>query len=1665
MKKTKILVMTAVIALTFKTAVYAELPHNANGSLIIGNSVYSIDYIKNNMNLVNQKLADNLDSLFYVDSSGSAKDIFSGSSVSESQIIDRVGKTLVSYDSSGNSIKYIADSSGQYINTNLSDDSTNGSAILDLSYSSLSSSTDMKLITLTVRSVFGVTDASYYKIVDPTSAVDTSNLIPLNSSCTILYSGSYGKQINIYDSNRNQIMVGTFQPTFASGQTTLTLTVQLHQGSSSTPTNTDIGNTKGNISNNGLVAVDADKQWIYYCNTADGNKLYKRSVDGLDDYIISDDNVKYINVSGNWVYYSNYSDGGKIYKVRTDGTDKQKVADDMASCINVIGDKIYYINNSDSSKIYLISSKGKEKVSDDSAAYLNVVGNSIFYSNILAGGKLYKTGGSGTTGRLSEVPATFINAVSETKVYYISSDSKVHTNVNGYDSSIDIISNVPAKGKSSSTTMTPTKDKVSQINVDDLGNIYYKSYVDGGKVYKADIHGNGYKFVDDSGDFSYIADTDTTGSSTSINSGYLYYLKSNSLYRVPITSDGTVKGEAVAKPKSTLKITKVQDIPMFTTDDITRFNFPERVSCMMSDGSIKNLVVNWDKNKVTLKNGIYTYSGTILGYGTKATLQVSISTGMLDIANVQVKNGAGSKDSVIVSNLEAGETVSVYLTSTTTKPITAKVGANGVATITGLTLDPMGGSIYVTHTKTGKAESSKLMVPYQPEAPAGFSVDAENNQITGLKANQTYIGYLYDAAVTDDSKVNWSTSGDGVTKDGNGGVNPIKFNIVVGSDGTVAMKDDSGAAVTFASKVDNAANNGKGLSFRIVKPGSASNTPNSDPSDTVLISRAKVPTYIGIDYSSGTIMGTDTTMEYAYDVGDGTTAPTSSGAWIACKSGSTAVMINSYLETWVRIKAQGPTLSSKPKAFSLFAPPTVTGINDGDTYSDDKEPIPVWNSDSSISAKVIVYDENQDPRTTTPINVNVNTGTSTVSATDLTNYDGKSFAVPNGDGTKVYAFVLTQKRSVNGRIGYGVRVVKFRYNSTKPSTVDIAIKENEGTLYKDNGLDIYYQASPTINNPMGTDVDVRLQKIAKPANYYDNTNTMNPVYTKIINNKWTISKLADSDPTNDDPSSVDDGFRNAELIPVVNGSPVKEEGVYKITAKVRNMETGAITPNVKYFIVDRKGVTPASIHMAKVDNANGTISTTNTTNTNKYTDIGVIGDGATYTSIIPLIVANTNSDTDKNNDVQVTAELSGMTGAYVPITLDSDTNKQYNVGKELNYKGTGTYTLHVVTTNMLNGAQDTTSGVVTFNIDSTSNIPGAPNVTPGLDSSGGITLSGSDSTMQYSLTGQVGWKDINSTNYVIPKSELDNALNVTNGIWVRKKANNGVPASQVQIISVVKDATDNPSNVTFNFDSAGGNGKVDITDNGGNILSDSSLYEYRINSGNWSNFATSSGGTLLPGDADKITSSLEVRKTTYISGSPATVHMMSDVYNVNLVPSTKTAPNVTLATADINTPGGTVILTGGDNTMQYSLDNGVTWTTYSTTTGIGGVKAPNTILVRYKGTGNNLPSGTTTLTVAVGNIGKAAAPVKDTDIKFEQGTNTGTIKITANTTATTYEYVIDGNPAAPLDTSTSWNSPQTIISTTPVDNITVSSGQYIHIRVKAANGLPASKTLDYQLVP
>lgn len=126
-----------------------------------------------------------------------------------------------------------------------------------------------------------------------------------------------------------------------------------------------------------------------------------------------------------------------------------------------------------------------------------------------------------------------------------------------------------------------------------------------------------------------------------------------------------------------------------STDDIAIFNFPERVSAIMSDGTIRQLVVNWDKENPKLKNGIYTYTGTILGYGTKVTMTVSLDSGTISADKVTVINDMGSKDSVTVNlantKFKQGDIISVYTNMSDTKPVkTAVVGSDYRAVLSGL---------------------------------------------------------------------------------------------------------------------------------------------------------------------------------------------------------------------------------------------------------------------------------------------------------------------------------------------------------------------------------------------------------------------------------------------------------------------------------------------------------------------------------------------------------------------------------------------------------------------------------------------------------------------------------------------------------------------------------------------------------------------------------------------------------------------------------------------------------------------------------------------------------------------------------------------------------------------------------------------------------------------
>lgn len=146
-----------------------------------------------------------------------------------------------------------------------------------------------------------------------------------------------------------------------------------------------LGNTTGNIMNDGFIAKESD--WLYY-NKRQGTSLYgalsKIKTDLSMDTMFVNDDPLYINVHNGWVYYRNGREDGKIYKIRIDGTEKTKISEDSSTNIIVAGDWIYYANQSEGAKLYKIKIDGTQriKLNDDQSSSINLIGNWIYYQNV-----------------------------------------------------------------------------------------------------------------------------------------------------------------------------------------------------------------------------------------------------------------------------------------------------------------------------------------------------------------------------------------------------------------------------------------------------------------------------------------------------------------------------------------------------------------------------------------------------------------------------------------------------------------------------------------------------------------------------------------------------------------------------------------------------------------------------------------------------------------------------------------------------------------------------------------------------------------------------------------------------------------------------------------------------------------------------------------------------------------------------------------------------------------------------------------------------------------------------------------------------------------------------------------------------------------------------------
>lgn len=707
-KKNKIIKNPVKMDFTIKN-IYSGLPAE-NGLIIIDDKAYAVDYLINNIKMVNEIVTKSYDIYYTYDinyekiyslfKTGPVDGSSADRKYDEMTFIDALGKKyLYKWREDRNEYQLVPPK-----------------ANVDVIVRS-----DAKAVNLNVKNVVAVPDAKYYKIKN-------SNLIR-NIGESILYIASGPtEELSILSQDKSVLAKGTINVDYNnSGDIRLRLSDSLESG-----------NTAANVNNNGIAAEDSEG-YIYYVNSADREKLYKAGMGGFYNRMILEDKAQYVNESGDWIYYSNYSDGGKLYKVKKDGTERQKLIDDKAAYITISGQDIYYSNHSEGGRLYrvkkdasdaiigsdnskhgnmlIVDFDGKNKIADE-VAYINIAGDWIYYSNYSDGHKPYVIHKDGTyRGKISDSWADCVQVQGDW-VYFTSGSGVISKIKKSGEGSV-----IPIKGT------TTQFNKGYHINVD--GDwIFYSNAEDGGKLYKINTDGSGDKLKMADEPVGYI----------NVVGDWIYFTTTKGkLFRIPRDSKGDIKPEEVTVPKDNNQIAEIQDVYISVdyadvnkpTEWIENKYLPHKVPAIMKDNTIQQLVVVWDTDKVSSRSGVRTYKGSVVGFNKTINLYMTIPSEMFNDTNkfTVYKNGNKNDMLIVEGNLEPnydkdsirirmkeGDVIKVYEDSLKKKVLgTSTVGKNGTATVNRLDLDAYGKSFYVTITRVNKAESNPTEIKqYMP---------------------------------------------------------------------------------------------------------------------------------------------------------------------------------------------------------------------------------------------------------------------------------------------------------------------------------------------------------------------------------------------------------------------------------------------------------------------------------------------------------------------------------------------------------------------------------------------------------------------------------------------------------------------------------------------------------------------------------------------------------------------------------------------------------------------------------------------------------------------------------------------------------------------------------------------------------------------------------------
>lgn len=925
MKKTKLLLTAVGVALGISSSVHA-FPASKE-VLIIGNRAYDIYDSSSNLTIPSRfssggsdfinYAADNFNNIYYAksDSSGniiSIKNIFSGDTLSESDLMNKNGNRIYYY--SGSDVTY-SDYWMAQDNTFISNKDSGGSLSTNAENQFVTLEIDRKdIITDSLYSfnfkidqIVGVPGAAFYSIE---AGSNKTNIVKTSEKTGIILTKNEVEQtspliphIYIYANDmKTKIADVSFSvngiQSFAIKTLRFGSVINLISPAESKY------RVLGNVGNGGL--LDCDENYIYYINTGDGNKIYKKNSAGTENYVISDDNAGFLSVYGEWVYYCNYSDGGKIYKVKTDGTRRQKVTDNKGTYLNASEDKLYYVNASYGGKVYSVDSAGNSnKLSDDEASYLVLGDNKkLFYSNINENKNLYKIDDYGYKYRVDDYygnPANYVNASINSQIaYYSSNDGSIYRSGDPTN---------PLKIRIQ-TTSGLIDDKASNINVSNT-TIYYKSLKDGGKLYKVGTNGGiAQKLADMSVDGIFVYYKSDGDDVYFTSKGKLYMIPSNS------TDISTTKPIAITKPKTNDKISRIDPLSTIyansydsgkSIDQINILSYlPEKIPALMSNGTIRQLPVSWDIVNYKSKNGLYTYTGTVVGFGNKVTVNFGLGsyvTGILD--KIKAYNDQGANDTVVVSTgtLTKGDIVKVYSSSDLKKPLkTGTVDATGGIVLGGMDFGKSSGSVKVTITLSGKTEGSPMDIPFGPEraeAPTIADWTLENTNIIDDSSNSNnvvvnnvkisldgtgyeyYIGSKTDTTeISNDVAANWISCS-----------SPKSGDTWTGADSNYTLTLNN---ISIPKKDLILGGNGKKIFIR--KAGD----PASMPAIITLSPRVPMPNGIVFDEELKTISGTTALQQYSTDKG---------ATWTTCSLGSTTnINLSGTNPVLVRVKPTKRTL-------------------------------------------------------------------------------------------------------------------------------------------------------------------------------------------------------------------------------------------------------------------------------------------------------------------------------------------------------------------------------------------------------------------------------------------------------------------------------------------------------------------------------------------------------------------------------------------------------------------------------------------------------------------------------------------------------------------------------------------------------------------------------------